>query len=104
MAKVQVMYWKDIPYAVRASDEKGRVSKQLPREFEAVVDAAAMAEGATEQKAYQAAFRWGDAEERPGMAAEVAEAVLAEIIAAYPSQRLAKLAKRQPDPKGLEDL
>ena len=95
MAKVQIMYWKDVPYAVRASDEKGRVSKQLPREFEAVVDAAAMTDGATEQKAYQAAFRWGDAEERPGTAAEVAEAVVAEIVAAYPSQRLAKLAKRQ---------
>lgn len=96
MAKVQVMYWKDIPYAVRASDEQGRVSKQLPREFEAVVDAAAMADGATEQKAYQAAFRWGEAEERPGPAAQVAETVVAEIIAAYPSPRLAKLAKRQP--------
>ena len=96
MAKVQIMYWKDVPYAVRASDDKGRISKQLPREFEAVVDAAAMAEGATEQSAYQAGFRWGDPEERPGAAAEVAEAVVAEIIAAYPSPRLAKLAKRPP--------
>lgn len=96
MAKVQVMYWKDIPYAVRATDENGRVSKQLPREFEAVVDAAAMADGDTEQKQYQAGFRWGPAEERPGTAAEVVEAVLAEIIAAYPSARLAKLARRQP--------
>lgn len=95
MAKVQIMYWKDIPYAVRASDENGRVSKQLPREFEAVVDAAAMAEGATGQSEYQAGFRWGEVEERPGAAAEVVEAVLAEIVAAYPSRRLAQLAKRQ---------
>ena len=95
MAKVQIMYWKDIPYAVRATDEGGRVSKQLPREFEAVVDAAAMADGDTDQKQYQAGFRWGATEERPGSAAEVAEAVVAETIAAYPSQRLAKLAKRQ---------
>jgi hypothetical protein len=95
MATVQIMYWRDIPYALRVTDAQGRVSKQLPREFEAVVDAAAMAEGATEQQAYQAAFRWGEAEERPGAAAEVAEAVLAEILAAYPSQRLAKLARRQ---------
>ena len=95
MAKVQIMYWKDIPYAVRATDDASRVSRQLPHEFEAVVDAAAMAEGATEQSAYQAGFRWTPAEERPGAAAEVAEAVLAEIIAAYPSGRLAKLAKRQ---------
>ena len=96
MAKVQIMYWKDIPYAVRVTDDAGRVSKQLPHEFEAVVDAAAMADGATEQPAYKAGFRWSPEEERPGAAAEVAEAVLAEIIAAYPSGRLAKLAKRQP--------
>ncbi len=97
MAKVQILYWKDIPYGVRARDENGPVTRQLPREFEAVVDAAAMAEGATEQKAYQAAFRWGEASERPGTAAEVVEAVVAEIIAAYPSRRLARLAKRLPD-------
>ncbi|MBI3177700.1 MAG: virulence factor [Chloroflexi bacterium] len=96
MAKVQIMYWKDIPYAVRATDDTGRASRQLPREFEAVVDAAAMAEGATEQPAYKAGFRWGPEEERSGGAAEVAEALLAEVIAAYPAGRLAKLAKRQP--------
>ncbi len=43
MAKVQIMYWKDIPYAVRATDDASRVSRQLPHEFEAVVDAAAVA-------------------------------------------------------------
>ncbi len=96
MAKVQIMYWKDIPYAVRATDDTGRASRQLPHEFEAVVDAAAMAEGATEQSAYKAGFRWSPEEERSGTAAEVAEAVLAELIAAYPAGRLAKLAKRQP--------
>ncbi len=96
MAKVQIMYWKDIPYAVRATDDTGRASRQLPHEFEAVVDAAAMADGATEQPAYKAGFRWGPEEERSGAAAEAAEAVLAELIAAYPAGRLAKLAKRQP--------
>lgn len=97
MAKVQIMYWKDIPYGVRARGADGVVSRQLPKEFEAVVDAAAMAEGATTQEEYQAGFRWGPAEERPGAAAEVADAVVAEIIAAYPSPRLAKLARRQPE-------
>lgn len=96
MAKVQIMYWKDIPYAVRATDAAGRASRQLPHEFEAVVDAAAMAEGATEQPAYKAGFRWSPEEERPGAAAEVAEAVVVELIAAYPAARLAKLARRQP--------
>ena len=97
MATVQIYHWKDIPYGVRARDENGRVTKQLPRGFEATVDAAAMAEGQTEADQYQAGFRWGEAEERPGTAEEAAQAVVDEIVAAYPPARLAKLARREVD-------
>ena len=97
MTKVQIYYWKDIPFGVRARDENGRVTKQLPRAFEAAVDAAAMAEGRTEAEQYREGFRWGDAEERPGSAEEAAQAVVEEIVAAYPAARLAKLAKREID-------
>ena len=96
MAQVQIYYWKDIPYGVRARDEKGRVTKQLPRAFEATVDAAAMAEGQTEARDYQSGFRWGDPEERPGSAEETAQALVDEIVDAYPPARLAKLARREP--------
>jgi len=95
MALVRIMYWKDIPYGVRASDEGGRVSRQLPREFQEAVDAAAMAEGATSQDDYQAGFTWRPPEERPGSAAAAADAVVAEIVAAYPHERLARLSRRQ---------
>ena len=95
MTQVQVYYWKDIPYGVRARDGNGRVSKQLPRAFEATVDAAAMAEGQTSASDYQAGFVWGEAQERDGTAEEVAAARVAEIVAAYPPQRLAKLARRE---------
>lgn len=96
MAKLQIYYWKDIPYGVRARDENSRVTKQLPRAFEAAVDAAAMAEGQTESEQYQAGFLWGDLQERPGSAEEVAQAVVEEIVDAYPPARLAKLARREP--------
>jgi hypothetical protein len=95
MAKVQVYYWKDVPYGVRARDENGRVTKQLPRAFEATVDAAAMADGQTEAEQYQAGFVWGDMQERPGTAEEAAQAVVDEIVAAYSPARLAKLARRE---------
>jgi len=95
MAQVQVYYWKDVPFGVRARDEKSRVTRQLPRAFEATVDAAAMAEGATDGKDYQSGFRWGAPEERLGSAEEVAQAVVEEIVAAYPPARLAKLARRE---------
>ncbi len=94
MAKVKIMYWKDtIPYGVRASDENGRASRQLPGQFVSAVDAMAMVEGDTEQDAYRDGFTWGPAEEREGTADEVADAVLAELIEAYPMERLAKLAR-----------
>ena len=95
MTQVRIMYWKDIPYGVRASDEAGRVSRQLPPEFQEAVDAAAMAEGSTSQEDYQAGFSWGSPEERTGPAAAVADAVVAEIVAAYPRGRLDRLARRE---------
>lgn len=96
MASVRIMYWKDIPYGVRASDEGGgRVSRQLPAAFQEAVDAAAMAEGATSQEDYQAGFAWGPPDERPGPAAAAADAVVAEIVAAYPQERLLGLSGRR---------
>jgi len=91
------MYWKEIPYGVRASDAAGRVSRQLPPEFQEAVDAAAMSDGDTSQEAYQAGFAWGPSEERPGSASEAADAVVAELIAAFPKGRLSSLAGRGQD-------
>jgi len=67
----------------------------LPRQFEAAVDALAMALGATEEAEYRAGFRWGETQERPGTAAEVADAVVQELIAAYPNERLARLIRQE---------
>ncbi len=92
MATVKIMYWKDIPYAVRASDEDGSCSQQLPSAFEAAVDRAAMAAGMTEQADYQSGFQWGEAEERAGTAEAVAGAVHDELVAAYPPDRLAGMS------------
>ena len=88
------MYWKSIPYGVRTSEGADRVSRQLPPEFQEAVDAAAMADGDTSQEAYQAGFQWGAPEERSGSPADVADAVVAEIVAAYPKERLSALSAR----------
>jgi hypothetical protein len=93
MAKVRVMYWKEFPYGVRGQDASGQVTRQLPERFQEAIDAAAMASGETSQEAYQAGFTWGPAEERPGTAAEAADAVLGEILRAYPDERLRGMAR-----------
>lgn len=92
MATIKIMYWKDIPYALRAFDDKGRCSKQLPEPFETAVDRAAMAAGMTEQDDYQSGFHWGPVEERPGTAEAVTSEVYDELVAEYPPNRLASMS------------
>jgi Virulence factor len=98
MTEVQIMYWGDIPYAVRAYEGSKRVSKQLPGDFEKAVDAASMASGKTTQEGYQKGFRWGPREPRDGSAAEVAQAVYDELVAAYPLTRLLEMARNHKHP------
>jgi hypothetical protein len=93
MAEYQVMYWENIPYAVRAYEGSQRVSKQLPGDFEKAIDAASMASGKTTQEDYQKGFRWGPREIREGSAAEVAQAVFDELVTNYPLTRLLEMAR-----------
>jgi hypothetical protein len=93
MAEFQIMYWDNIPYAVRAYEGSKRVSRQLPGDFEKAVDAASVASGKTTQEDYQKGFRWGPREPRDGSAAEVAQAVYDELVAAYPLTLLMEMAR-----------
>jgi len=95
VTEVRILYWKDIPYGVRAIDGERRVTRKLPQAFEATVDAAAMAEGETEQSAYRAGFQWGPAQQRADDPEAVADAVVGELCQAYPRERLIKLARRE---------
>ena len=92
MATIKIMYWKAIPYALRAFDDERRCSKQLPEPFEAAVDRAAMSAGMTNQDDYQSGFHWGHVEERPGTAEAVASEVYDELVAEYPPNRLASMS------------
>ena len=94
MAEYQIMYWGDIPYAVRAYEDTKRVSKQLPNDFEKAIDAASMASGKTTQQDYQKGFRWGPRQSREGSAEEVAQAIYDELIGEYPMTRLMEIARQ----------
>jgi len=87
------MYWKEIPYGVRGQDESGQVTRPLPEAFQEAIDSLAMRIGATSAEDYQAGFRWGPAEERPGSAAEAADAVVAVLVAEFPAARLETMAR-----------
>ena len=99
MAEYQIMYWDDIPYAVRAYEGTKRVSKQLPSEFEKAIDAVCMATGRTTQEEYQKGFRWHPRQSRDGSAEEVAQAVYDELISQYPFARLMEIARQSRNAK-----
>ena len=88
MARYQVMSWKHIPSQVKAWDEAGEVKRMLPDRFQAAIDAYAMKEGSTDMDSYLDGWAWGPEQERPGSAAEVTDALVAELDAANPRSRL----------------
>ena len=83
MAKYKILYWKGIPSQVRATDENGRINKQLPQNFQEAIDNAAMALGLIGSDAYTDGFEWGEELEHPGTADEAAENVAIEIAKKY---------------------
>ncbi len=91
MAEYQVLYWREIPSLVKATDGAAEVSVRLPQRFHDAIDDAAMQAGATDTEAYLAGWHWGPMFMRPGTAREVAEAVAAALAAA-------PLLSTSPDP------
>ena len=79
----KVLYWQEIPSQIRAEDDAGNeVSLELPKKFAEYIDAVAAKRGFSDGDAYTAQWKWGDEQERPGSARQVAEAVAAELEAA----------------------
>ena len=79
MATYKVLYWQEVPSQIRAEDDTGDVSLELPQKFMVRIDALAAERGLSSADDYLAQWHWSDEEEREGSAQEVAEAVLAEL-------------------------
>ena len=82
MTRFQILYWQDVPSLVRVfADDGSHVSHQLPDWFQQEIDRRAMEQGLIGSDAYLEQWQWGELEERPGSAAEVLDAVVAELTA-----------------------
>jgi hypothetical protein len=81
MARYQILCWQEIPSVVKAFDDADgtSVSAQLPDWFQQEIDRHAMEQGLTGSDAYLEQWAWSEAQERPGSAAEVLDAVVAEL-------------------------
>ena len=95
MPTVKIMYWKDIPCSIRVEEgRRNRVIRKLPDIYMRVIDAVAMKEGTIGSDDYQAAFQWGEPEERPGDPETLADAMVEEVLARYPQAWLISRGKR----------
>ena len=83
MARVQVLYWQQIPSVVRVGD----VKRQLPEWFQQEIDRVAMDQGLLGSDAYLEQWEWRDLGERTGDPAVVIDEVEAELVAGYPGSQ-----------------
>jgi hypothetical protein len=95
MAKYKILYWHGIPSQVRATDENGRVNKQLPPRFQEAIDEAAMSLGKIGTDSYTDGFQWGEEIGQPGTAEEVAETVASKLDKEHPTVDWRSIVKRE---------
>jgi Virulence factor len=92
MAKLTIMYWRDIPSQVIAQEGRTRHSVQLSQRFQEAIDSAAIYAGKTEAGAYMDHWR-KDVLECGENLQEEAEKKAGELEAAFSDEQLRQLIK-----------
>lgn len=90
----QIVYWRDIPAQVRVREAGQRQSRQLAQRFMVAIDEAAMRSGATGAQDYLDDWRTTEWAARDGDLQSAADALVAELEAAYPGATLRDLIKQ----------
>lgn len=93
MAQYQVLYWKEIPSLVEATDGHETVQVPLTDRFQELIDAVAMIEGILGAEEYLEQWHKGPVRSREGSPEDVAERVAAEIEASFDDLRARHLRR-----------
>jgi hypothetical protein len=96
MAKVQVLFWQEIPSLVEAREGSELHKVELSARFQELIDLVATNKGMGESEVYLEQWAKGPAEMRDGNAKNVAEAKARELEAQYDTIRSAQLAAIRP--------
>ena len=99
LIKYQIVYWRDIPAQVKVKAGRKRMGRPLSNRFPVAIDEAAMRAGLTGSDEYLSQWRNSEWQDRDGELEEVADALVAELEASYPPERLRALIEQH----GLED-
>lgn len=108
MAKVRIMYWKEIPVQVQAMDGQVQVSKPLDERFQHGADAISMFDGSAGTDDYLMAWNWGGYFEVEGTAEEAANQTAERYNSCFPSDFVARIrdlhnaGERDPSPGAID--
>lgn len=91
MAKVRVMYWKEIPVQVQGQDDAGQVSKPLDDRFQEAADAISMFDGSAGTDDYLMAWNWGEYVEVDGTADEAAAVMADRYNSGFPKDFVSRI-------------
>ena len=91
MAKLTVVYWRDIPAQVIAKEKRTTAKRVLSERFEKAIDRAAMRSGARDTDAYLAEWRRGEPDPCGDDLEAEASAAAARLETEYGDDRLAAL-------------
>ena len=91
MAKVRVMYWKEVPVQVQAADGPEQVSRPLDERFQQGADAISMFDGSAGTDDYLMAWNWGEYFEVEGSAEEAASTTADRYNARFPSDFVSRI-------------
>jgi hypothetical protein len=93
MAKVTIVYWRDIPAQVIVKAGRQVAKRQLPERFEKAIDMAAMRADLRDTDSYLSEWRRESAEDCGEDLEQEAEALANKLDQDYPQDRLVSLAK-----------
>ncbi len=94
MAKLQIVYWRDIPAQIMVkAGRRNQAKRELSLRFTEAIDMAAMRTGAAETDDYLAEWRRGDPVEVGDELEEEAQKAMDAIEAEYDKDRLVELVK-----------
>ena len=108
MAKVRIMYWKEIPIQVQAEDQSGEVSAQLDDRFQQGADIVAMFDKSYGADEYLMGWQWGEYTEESGTVQEALTRIVDRFNTRFPddfSERIRELhqaGERDPRPGAID--
>lgn len=95
LARIRMMYWKEIPVQVQAQDENGQVSKPLDARFQEAADAIAMFDGSAGTDSYLDSWTTSEFIEQDGTATQVADSVSSKFNENMPADFVARIRDMQ---------